>query len=521
MKFTSTRKDSKLYSFEEAILSGYAPDGGLFVPQILPKVDSEVLNQWSELDFLELSIEVLYPFLKDEIPRADLHMLLQQSLSGFDTELGDLVPIVPLVSKTTPDNPPCETKSSDIFIAELFHGPTYCFKDFGLRTTIQLLNYFAIKHQTKVTLVVSTTGDTGPAAVQAVQDCGSRHLGILVHYPEGQISDFQRKQLTTVESSQVKIVAFQGGGDDMDIPIKNIMTDPDRDDVLPNHFICGVNSYNIGRPLMQMVHFIWTYLRVAEKLKVRINSDEDFRLDIVIPTGAMGNMAGCYMAKAMGVPLGILCAGVNVNDITDVVFRTGQVQRTHQPMKKTLSDAINIQLPYNLERLLFYLTEQDHHQIRKWYSQLEGPELPFQIISNDRCWNKLQSEFRSTRITDDEVCEMMQSMLEEYNYWADPHTCVALAAAKKLGYFERNNNARAVAVMATAAPCKFEEAVTTALGTEKWQMYEQDMFPIRGKVLYTLKEVSPIVYTADCEKTLAENQSVWEAISRELIRQLL
>lgn len=192
-----------------------------------------------------------------------------------------------------------------------------------MRATVFLLEHFASNRATrdssnnhaapsKVVLTAATTGDTGPAAVQAVQDLDSPYLGIVVHYPEGQISDFQRKQMTTVVSDRVEIVSFDGGGDDMDRPIKNIMTkkkqhhqfggsgsttDGDGVDNSDNNIlVCGVNSYNIGRPLMQMVHFIWTYLRVVEQIETKTNQKIDhgsFRLDVVIPTGAMGNIAGC------------------------------------------------------------------------------------------------------------------------------------------------------------------------------------------------------------------------------------
>jgi threonine synthase len=216
----------------------------------------------------------------------------------------------------------------------IFSNPNACIvvvvQDLGMRATVFLLEYFASSRTThdsrgssssccnhiapiKVVLTAATTGDTGPAAVQAVQDLNSPYLGIVVHYPEDQISDFQRKQMTTVVSDRVEIVSFAGGGDDMDRPIKNIMTkkqqqqsggsgsntygDVDGDDNSDNNIlVCGVNSYNIGRPLMQMVHFIWTYLRVVEQIETKSNQKIDhgsFRLDVVIPTGAMGNIAGC------------------------------------------------------------------------------------------------------------------------------------------------------------------------------------------------------------------------------------
>ncbi len=194
-----------------------------------------------------------------------------------------------------------------------------------MRVTIFLMNYFGqnttptttstasaaaasgCPNPRTIVLTAATTGDTGPAAVQAVQDLDSPHMGIVVHYPQGQISDFQRKQMTTICSDRVRVVAFEGGGDDMDRPIKNIMMNPkenetnnsnnsNNNDSKQQLYVCGVNSYNIGRPLMQMVHFVWTYLRVVEHIErttQTIIDHEIFRLDIVIPTGAMGNIAGC------------------------------------------------------------------------------------------------------------------------------------------------------------------------------------------------------------------------------------
>ena len=184
-----------------------------------------------------------------------------------------------------------------------------------MRATIFLMGHFAASsnkirsdsepdrdRDRSIVLTAATTGDTGPAAVRAVEDLNSSNLGIVVHYPEGQISDFQRKQMTTIDSDRVEIVSFEGGGDDMDGPIKNIMMQKENNNSNSNTnsnseiLVCGVNSYNIGRPLMQMVHFVWTYLRVVEdieqKTQQKINHD-NFELDVVIPTGAMGNIAGC------------------------------------------------------------------------------------------------------------------------------------------------------------------------------------------------------------------------------------
>ena len=298
MKYTSTRDATQVYTFEEALFSGYAPDGGLFVPTQLPDFFSSIsknalLKEWASLGYQDLATEILHPFIGEgEISKQDLGNLLERALSGFDVADDNKVPVIPLTKD--------DGKSIDCYVAELFHGPTYCFKDLGMRATVFLMGHFASKSNNekprKIVLTAATTGDTGPAAVQAVQDLNSSSLGIVVHYPGGQISDFQRQQMTTVQSERVAIVSFDGGGDDMDKPIKNIMMQKDNSDKDEEILVCGVNSYNIGRPLMQMVHFVWTYLRVVEDIEKRTQQridHENFELDIVIPTGAMGNIAGC------------------------------------------------------------------------------------------------------------------------------------------------------------------------------------------------------------------------------------
>jgi threonine synthase len=231
----------------------------------------------------------------------------------------------------------------------------------------------------------------------------------------------------------------------------------------------------------------------------------------------MGNIAGGYMAKRMGVPLGYLCAGVNINDITNTVFQTGVVQKTSDPMQMTLSEAINIQLPYNLERLLFYLTDGDHEQVREWYTSLEASG---RMELRTGWLTKLQTEFRSARVTDAELCCTLKEVLGTRNYWACPNTGVAFAAAKQMKYLDDESNQTIVALLATASPCKFQEAVTTALGDEKWKEFEQNHFPGRGKEVMSKAEKPPIIYKANAGKTLEENQVEWERMARELIANL-
>ena len=512
MKYISTRDSSTCSSFEQALFSGYAPDGGLFVPQSLPLLSADEIESFSALTFPELAFAILRKFISsDEVPLDDLRGICQKSFhDGFDEEC--VVPVVKIGNGST-------------FVAELFHGPTMCFKDLGMQGVIHLLAYFSAKRKRKSCLLAATTGDTGPAAVQAVRQCNSPNLSCVIHFPKGQISDFQRRQMTTADSPMVKIVSFEGGGDDMDRPIKELLTDQERKATSENQsqevFICGVNSYNIGRPVMQMVHFFWTYLRVCEQCGTRPG---ELTLDLVIPAGALGNATAAYMAKKMGLPLGRICLGSNVNDITHRAVTTGEFHRADE-MKQTLSEAINIQVPYNFERVLHFLSGCDDVLIRKLMTKMDSLG---KIDLENELLEKLQAEFASARITDGEMCSAMVNAKEKLGYFMDPHTAVAFAAADKLGcnFHEREESSTgtigpAVAIMATASTCKFQEAVTEALGVEGWDEYRNSgAFPNRASEYMAKDETPPFQYTRGKSVSLEEAQGEWKRKTLALVNEM-
>jgi threonine synthase len=497
MKYTSTRDSSISCSFEEALCSGYCADGGLFVPKDLPSVDSSMLKEWSSLSFPELASKVIRMFISpEEISDSELVSVCEDSfVNGF---VGSTVPV---------------KKIGSSYIVELFHGPTFCFKDLGMRAVVNMLSLFATKRQKNITLVVSTTGDTGPAAVQAVADAGNRLMTLLVHFPKGQISAFQRKQLTTANSPYVHVVAFEGSGDDMDAPIKKILATSGLTSG-NSSFVTGVNSYNIGRPLIQLVHFVWTYLRVAEKEGIS-PGDQTRPIDIILPTGAMGNIAGGYMAKKIGVPIRKLCAGVNINDITHRAIEKGEFH-TSPRMEKTLSEAINIQVPYNFERLLFYLSDGNHDIVRDWMEDMEKTQ---KLDLKGEWLTKIQRDFSSARITDDEMCQAVRKVREQFNYFIDPNTAVAVAAAEKLNYSLDKVGVYPFAILSTASPCKFEESVTVALGEEGWTMYKESEFPARATEIESKEECEPTIYEWPNGLSLEEVQVKWECAARDLINE--
>mmetsp|Transcript_4456 Transcript_4456/g.9620 ORF Transcript_4456/g.9620 Transcript_4456/m.9620 type:complete len:392 (-) Transcript_4456:1729-2904(-) len=388
-----------------------------------------------------------------------------------------------------------------------------------MRPVIQILSYFSTLRNKSTTLLVSTTGDTGPAAVRAVSDTANPRLNILVHYPNGQISEFQRRQMTTIDSKCVKVVKFDGGGDDMDGPIKEILLSAASNDIntqncvegsdLGERSFCGINSYNIGRPMVQMVHFVWTYLRVAEQLNVT-PGDRSCAIDFVVPTGAMGNITGGYIAKKMGVPIGALCAGVNINDITHRVFQSGEFHK--KKIQKTLSDAINIEVPYNFERLLFYLTGEDHSLVKACMTTMDTTK---KLTLDLALLELLQRDFRSARITDDKMILALRSAYEEHNYVSDPHTAVALAAAEILGYSFDNEKRNPVAILATASPCKFCDVVSGAIGEDGWN---EIIFPDSAKDLDNRAEFEPFHYIYREGVTIEEMQSEWKENMLEIIQ---
>eukprot|EP00977_Amphora_coffeiformis_P023384 scaffold13191_cov178-Amphora_coffeaeformis.AAC.5 len=381
-----------------------------------------------------------------------------------------------------------------------------------MRGVINLLGHFAEKRSRRISLLVATTGDTGPAAVQAVSDLNNPHLTLLVHYPHDQISHFQRKSLTTVKSPCVKVVAFEGGGDDMDTPIKKILADQQHQSSSSTLYT-GVNSYNIGRPVMQMTHYVWTYLRVMEQTG-KVPGDRDAVMDVCLPTGAMGNLTSGFMCACMGIPIGTFVAGVNINDISHRLFQSGAFHRAEM-MHRTLSEAINIQVPYNAERLFYYLTDGNAVLIKEWYHQMDTTQkldLPRQFLT------KLQGRFQSARVTDVRMCNTLLRVYQSYKYLADPHTAVALDAAHQLGYDDVDRDSP-VAVLSTASPCKFEESVTAAVGPEAWQTYvDSKVFPPLAKALLDKAEIKPIRYKALA--SLEESQVAWEAQARQLLAEL-
>ena len=485
MRYVSTRGGGEPVSFEAAISAGYAPDGGLYVPETLPRITAEDLDAWRTMDFTAVAVEVLLPFLDGEVSREELAELLSRSYEGYDAP--DTVPVTKLTNTSA--------------LVELFHGPTLCFKDIGLQVAVRLLALFARKRNEPRTLLVATTGDTGPAALRAVADVDDPQLRCVVCFPRGQISDLQRRQMTCASSEAIRVCCFEGGGDDMDAPIKRLSLDTT---FKAQHGLTGVNSYNIIRPLAQQVHYVWLYLRCRELFSCT-------SFDVVVPTGAMGNLAAATFVKNRGVPFDKLCAATNVNDITFRAFAEGDFSRASE-MVKTRSDAINIQVPYNFERVLYYALDGDAVATKRamdTFGETESLKL------DDATRASFAKTYRSARIDDATTLEALKRCRDVHGVMVDPHAAVALAGAAALGY---DDGATPVAVLATAHACKFEEAVVAAIGVEKWQEYRgSPAFPARAAALETAPETEPFALRRRAGESLEDAQRRWEVMIRAML----
>ena len=271
MRYQSTRGGCPEQSFEEVLLTGLAPDGGLYVPTELPRFSAEEIASWRELTYPDLALKVIAPFVGDEIPAADLRQIIEQSYAGFAH--ADVAPLVPL------DN--------DEYVLELFHGPTLAFKDFALQVLGRLLDYVLSKRDQRVVILGATSGDTGSAALE-----GCRHsdrVDLFILHPHNRVSDVQRKQMTTIEGNNVFNLAVEGNFDDCQRIVKAAFAD--QSFLAEDRQLVAVNSINWARILMQIVYYFSSALRLGGPEKA---------VSFSVPTGNFGDIYAGYLAQQMG-----------------------------------------------------------------------------------------------------------------------------------------------------------------------------------------------------------------------------
>jgi|TARA_B100001250_G_scaffold214346_1_gene183888 threonine synthase len=422
--YSSTRGQVKNLLFEEAVMMGLADDRGLLVPSEFPDVRSK-LQEWSSLDFTDLSLEIMQLFTSGKIPRDELKLLIDRSYKTFRHP------------EITPVN-----SVGGIHILELFHGPTFAFKDVALQFLGNLFEYFLDKRHHPLRIIGATSGDTGSAAINGLQ--GKIGVDVFMLHPKGRVSPIQEMQMTTVLDPNIHNLAIEGTFDDAQMIVKALFNDHE---FKKRYFLGSVNSINWARILAQIVYYFYAWFRV-------VKSSHEL-LSFVVPTGNFGNVLAGYYSKCMGLPIDKLVIGTNENDILHRFFTKGEYHKTE--LKKTFSPSMDIQISSNFERYLFDLAEKSSEKLQHW---MESFELTGKLTIEGEFLKNAQSDFASASVSDEEIIRTIRNFHQQNGYLLDPHTAVGITAAKKADI------QTPVTCLACAHPAKFNETVRKALDIE-------------------------------------------------------
>jgi threonine synthase len=425
MRYVSTRGGAPALDFVEVMLAGLARDGGLYVPDAWPALDQAAIVDLAGKPYAEVAVEVIRPFVGDSLPEADLARMAREAYGTF----------------RHPAVAPLTQLGTNLFVLELFHGPTLAFKDLAMQLVARLMDHVLLTRAERTTIVVATSGDTGGAAVEAFR--GRSQVDVVVLFPQGRISDVQRRMMTTAPDANVHALAIEGTFDDCQALVKAMFNHHAfRDRVR----LSGVNSINWARIVAQAVYYFTAAVALGAPHR---------KVAFTVPTGNFGDVYAGYVASRMGLPVDRLVVATNVNDILVRAFATGAYEiREVQP---TTSPSMDIQVSSNFERLLFDAYERDGKKIAGLMGSL-AQSRRFAVSAH--ALGTMRALFTADRADEEESAACMRAAWREAGYCVDPHTAVALAVAEK----EARDPAVPMVVLSTAHPAKFPDAVEAACG---------------------------------------------------------
>lgn len=432
IQFVSNKGGGIPVDFETAILDGFAVDGGLYVPTHLPQISKEQLLAWKDLGYIDLAFEILSLFIdRSVISGEELKEVLQKAYAPF--EKSEIIPLHQLKSK------------EETYIMELFYGPTISFKDIGLAFLVNLVDFFLKRKKEFKTIIVATTGDTGPATAYYV--AGKTNLSAWVLYPKGLITEEQERQMTMLPHDNIHPVGVSNcpdGCDDLDLVIAKLYANvPFKNKV----HLSSVNSINWGRIMMQTVHYFYGYLQVVDTIGEEINMS--------VPSGAFGNLCAGGLARKMGLPVHSFVVANNTNACLHRIFSDGVFEK--RPIIETPSSAIDILIPYNFWRFLYFCVEGNTSKIKAWSDRFNATgKVTFDTETHD----SYADGFISASMSDEQTLEIIKEIYEAENYLLDPHGAVALAAIQEL---KNELGNKKMICLATAHPAKFPEVTKSAL----------------------------------------------------------
>jgi threonine synthase len=417
MRFISTRGQTGPLGFSDAVAVGLAPDGGLFLPESLPDLSGELAG-FEGLPYAELCGEFLRRFATDIEPSV-LRGIMAQSYSRFSDPA-----VAPLVQL-----------DENLFVLELFHGPTLAFKDFALQLLGNLYEQQCKARQQTLNVLGATSGDTGAAAIHGL--LGKPGVAIFILYPDGRVAPLQERQMACTGAANVFALAVDGTFDDAQTALKDVFGDQA---FRMRHRLSAVNSINLARVLAQCVYYLYAWLRLSPGKRSNV--------EFVVPTGNFGNVLAGWMLQRMGVPIRGFKIATNQNDILYRLFTTGEYRLG--PVAPSLAPSMDIQVASNFERFLYYCVGRDPGRVRDILRTFkETGVYRFDHFDTD--------SFTASRCTDAEISAVIKRVYQKYGYVCDPHTACGFAELAP----DRVN-----VVLATASPAKFPEAIRAATGLE-------------------------------------------------------
>ncbi|MEW6255700.1 MAG: threonine synthase [Pseudomonadota bacterium] len=425
MQYISTRGEAPPLPFSEALLTGLARDGGLYVPEDWPTLSHAQIADLSGKPYAEVARRVISPFVGDSIPPAALDLMISDAYGCF--RHAATTPTVQLAPNT--------------FVLELFHGPTLAFKDVAMQLLARLMDHVLSNRGARATLVGATSGDTGSAAIEAFRH--SDAVDVFILYPHNRVSEVQRRQMTTVGGQNVHAIAVEGTFDDCQAHVKAMFNDHLFRDRMA---LAGVNSINWARIVAQVVYYFYAAVALGAPHR---------EVSFVVPTGNFGDIFAGWVAKQMGLPVRDLTIATNVNDILARTVESGryEVRGVHA----TTSPSMDIQVSSNFERLLFEALDRDSEIVRRLMASLAQSgsfTIPRDALA------AIVGEFSAGRADEPETAATIARTYRESGYVLDPHTAVALAVAAKV---EHPRSVPQV-ILSTAHPAKFPDAVEAATG---------------------------------------------------------
>lgn len=443
-KYVSTRGQQRPLDFCDAILQGIGSDGGLLVPAF--ELDQKDLKALQHLSYVDMATEIMTSFVGEQ-EKEEMRALCQKAY-GQNLFPQEVVPV---------------KQAGDVFIAELFQGPTAAFKDMALSLLPHFMTYSLKKkgEQRKVMILAATSGDTGKAALEGFKDVDGTY--IQVFYPVDGVSPIQKQQMVTQTGNNVDVVGIQGNFDDAQRAVKQAFQSSALKDLCDEHhvFLSSANSINIGRLIPQIVYYFYSYMTLVNKNEIRLGESVNF----TIPSGNFGNCLAGVLAKKMGLPIQKFIVASNKNNILTDFFRTGKYDARRE-FYKTNAPAMDILVSSNLERLV-YMMAQESQKVKSYMDDLNQNGV-YEISSD--LLEKIQDVFKAGWLNEDEVLDTIKTCFEQTGYLLDTHTAIGYGVYKE--YQKTSGDETKTIILATASPYKFADSVYKALTDQSLSEYQ-------------------------------------------------